>query len=195
MACASFEEWWGERPRQEDYMPEFPQGTATHFQMYEETSEGTPISPVCATIEELALWLVDNRASAMAGMPATYEEWLAMCRASSSVGSVAFVDGEALSGVVAVVSAILAGFGIAEQKGAETIVHLLPAFLREPHIDAASVRRIRHPLDDTLLLHHRQAATARHLRCFRCEPQARQRCLQPLAFTPIEVEKHLASRI
>lgn len=102
MACGSFEEWWDERPRQEDFMPEFPNGTATHFQMYEETSDGTPISPVCATIEELARWLADNRASAVAGMPATYEEWLAMCRANCSVGSIAVVDGKALSGVAAV---------------------------------------------------------------------------------------------
>jgi len=72
----AFEDWYGEMPRAEDFMPEFPQGTATHMMMYETTSEGTPISPAFATAEELARWLADNNASAFGGTGATYEQWL-----------------------------------------------------------------------------------------------------------------------
>jgi len=48
--------------------------------MYENTSEGTPISPPFETPEELARWLADNNASAFGGMTATYEQWLATCK-------------------------------------------------------------------------------------------------------------------
>ena len=74
-----FSEWHGERPKAEDYMPEFPEGTATHYMMYETCSEGTPISPAFATPEELAHWLADNNASASGGMGAPYEDWLRVC--------------------------------------------------------------------------------------------------------------------
>jgi len=46
--------------------------------MYETCSQGTPISPVKETAEELARWLADNGAPAFADEPATYEQWLAM---------------------------------------------------------------------------------------------------------------------
>ncbi len=74
--CASFEEWDGPRPKPEDYMPEWPESERTHYQMYENVSEGTPISPVCATPEELAHWLADNNASASGHLTASYEQWL-----------------------------------------------------------------------------------------------------------------------
>lgn len=48
------------------------------WQMWEDTSEGSPISPVFATQEELARWLADTKASAFGNMTATYEEWLRM---------------------------------------------------------------------------------------------------------------------
>ncbi len=48
------------------------------WQMWETTSEGSPISPVCDTPEELARWLADNGASSFADSTATYEQWLAM---------------------------------------------------------------------------------------------------------------------
>jgi hypothetical protein len=60
-------------------MPDWPAEQCTHFQMYETTTEGTPISPVCASAEELARWLTDNGASAFGPMRATYEQWLALC--------------------------------------------------------------------------------------------------------------------
>ena len=60
----SYADYAGNRPVEADYMPAFPEGTATHLMMYETTSGGTPISPAFATSEELARWLADNNASA-----------------------------------------------------------------------------------------------------------------------------------
>ncbi len=48
------------------------------WQMWETTSEGSPISPVFKTPEELAHWLADTKASAMGNSTASYESWLAM---------------------------------------------------------------------------------------------------------------------
>ena len=72
----SYTDYAGGRPSPDEYMPDWPDEQCTHFMMYENTSEGTPISPAFATAEELALWLVDNRASAFAGEVASYEAWL-----------------------------------------------------------------------------------------------------------------------
>lgn len=77
---ATFEEWDGSRPKQEDYMPEWDPREATHLMMYETTSEGTPISPAFATPEELAHWLADNGASTFGDSTGTYEQWLPVCR-------------------------------------------------------------------------------------------------------------------
>jgi hypothetical protein len=43
--CADFERWTGKRPVQSDYMPFWPEAERTHFQMYEDTTEGTPLPP------------------------------------------------------------------------------------------------------------------------------------------------------
>jgi len=75
-----FSEWGGERPDPKDYMPDWSDAERTHLQMYETCTEGTPISPVCATPEECARWLADNGASAFGHMAATYEQWLATCK-------------------------------------------------------------------------------------------------------------------
>lgn len=84
----SYEEWSGERPEAGNYMPDWPEAERTHLQMYENTSEGTPISPVMATPEELARWLADNRASAFGNSTATYDQWLATIRAGWAVSAV-----------------------------------------------------------------------------------------------------------
>lgn len=75
-----FTEWAGSRPSPDDYMPAWPDDQKTHLMMYEDTSEGTPISPAFETPEELARWLADTGASAFGGMTASYEEWLGMCK-------------------------------------------------------------------------------------------------------------------
>lgn len=70
--------------------------------MYEDTSEGTPISPGFETAEQLATWLVDNNASAFAGQTATYEQWLAMIKSGWAVSAVLNPStGEIKSGVAA----------------------------------------------------------------------------------------------
>ena len=84
----TFEEWDGDRPQKEDYMPDWPESEKTHMQMYECTSEGTPISPVMATAEELARWLADNEASAFADQTATYEQWLRTIQRGSAPSAV-----------------------------------------------------------------------------------------------------------
>lgn len=76
----SYEEYAGERPKKEDYMPTWKPEECTHYQMYEDVTEGTPISPVMETPEELAQWLVDNDAGMFGYRTATYEEWLRVCQ-------------------------------------------------------------------------------------------------------------------
>jgi len=73
-------EWNGSPPDPAYYRPKWTDAERTHYMMYEDTSEGTPISPAFETPEELARWLADNGASAFAGMTATYEQWLATCK-------------------------------------------------------------------------------------------------------------------
>lgn len=69
-------DWHGQAPDQNDYMPNWPESERTHYMMYEDTSEGTPISPAFATPEELARWLADTGASAFGDSTASYEAWL-----------------------------------------------------------------------------------------------------------------------
>lgn len=69
-------DYFGVAPNKEDYMPEWPDAERTHYQMYEDTTEGTPISPVMPDPESLAHWLADNNASAFGRSTATYEQWL-----------------------------------------------------------------------------------------------------------------------
>lgn len=72
-------EYHGGAPNPEDYMPDWTDEEKTHYQMYEDTSEGTPISPVMETTESLAKWLDDTKASSFGGSTATYEQWLRVC--------------------------------------------------------------------------------------------------------------------
>jgi len=72
----TYEDYAGARPDPSHYMPCWPAEDATHYMMYETTSEGTPISPLFETPEELAGWLADNDASAFADIGAGYEDWL-----------------------------------------------------------------------------------------------------------------------
>lgn len=86
---AAYEDWAGSRPVEADYMPDWPVEQRTHYMMYEDTTEGTPISPAFATAEELARWLTDTGASSFGGMTAPYEAWLRVCNggyAPSMVG-------------------------------------------------------------------------------------------------------------
>jgi hypothetical protein len=94
-----FEEWDGGPPVAENYMPYWPENERTHYQMYETTSEGTPISPVMKRPEELARWLVKHKASACGCDGATYEEWLSMIIGSGWAPTMVKVNGTLISGV------------------------------------------------------------------------------------------------
>ena len=94
----AYYEWFGKRPEKEDYMPQWTEEEATHYQMYETVSEGTPISPVMASPEELARWLTDNDANASGRMTASYEGWLRVCKGGYACSAV-FIDGKFQSGV------------------------------------------------------------------------------------------------
>lgn len=100
LACPSYTEWAGGRPSPDEYMPKFPEGSATMLMMYEDTSEGTPISPAFETPEELARWLADTGASAFGEMTATYEQWLSTCKRGWAM-SAAIENGRMMSGVEA----------------------------------------------------------------------------------------------
>ena len=56
--------------------PITPPPTGVGYQMWEFTSEGSPISPVFDTPEGLARWLSDTQASAFGRITAQYDTWL-----------------------------------------------------------------------------------------------------------------------
>lgn len=89
----SYAEWAGGRPVKEDYMPNFPEGTATYLMMYENTSEGTPISPAFKTPEELAQWLCENEASAFGSQTASYEGWLRVAKGGYAPSAISSGNG------------------------------------------------------------------------------------------------------
>jgi len=91
-------DYFGHAPDVYDYMPDWPEAEKTHLMMYENTTEGTPISPAFETPEELARWLADNKASAFGGMTATYEQWLATAKAGWAP-SMVMMGGDLVSGV------------------------------------------------------------------------------------------------
>ena len=96
-----YEKWDGERPEQNDYMPDWPASERTHFMMYETCTEGTPISPAFETPEELARWLADNGASSFGSSTATYEQWLPIARGGWAPGLVYSPQTGLISGVEA----------------------------------------------------------------------------------------------
>lgn len=88
----------GPEPNPAWHMPEWIDEEKTHFQMYENTSEGTPISPPMPDIESLARWLTDNNASAFGERTATYEQWLATCKSGWAMSGMV-IGGQVMSGV------------------------------------------------------------------------------------------------
>lgn len=72
------------------------------WQMWETTSEGSPMSPVFASSEELANWLTTTGASAFAGRTATYDEWLGMIVGTGhSIASMVLTENGFETGVAA----------------------------------------------------------------------------------------------
>lgn len=64
-------------------MPYWSEEQRTHFQMYESTTAGGPISPKRKSPEALARWLVKHKASFFAYQTTTYEHWLRMIKAEA----------------------------------------------------------------------------------------------------------------
>lgn len=100
--ATTYEGWSGSRPKAEDYMPQWPDAERTHLMMYEDTSEGTPISPVFATPEELARWLTDNGASSFGSDTASYESWLRVARGGFAPSAVFTLATGLVNGVDAI---------------------------------------------------------------------------------------------
>lgn len=53
----AFEKWHGRSPDPDYYRPAWPDDAVLGFCMYETVSEGTPVSPVFATLQEMEDWL------------------------------------------------------------------------------------------------------------------------------------------
>lgn len=83
-----FEKEIGSAPDPDWYMPEWTDEEKTHLMMYEDTTEGTPISPAFETPEELAQWLTDNDTSMFGSLGASYDAWLKIARGGYSFGVV-----------------------------------------------------------------------------------------------------------
>ncbi len=69
------------------------------WQVWETTSEGSPITPALASAEELARWCVENGASVFGGQTADYSTWLAFISEGGSAPSMVSGPGGVMSGV------------------------------------------------------------------------------------------------
>ena len=94
-------DYWGGGPQTDKYMPDWTWDEAPYFMMYEDTSEGTPISPAFETIEELAHWLADTGASAFGRLGASYEAWLLTCQHGYAISALGVPGKGIISGVEA----------------------------------------------------------------------------------------------
>jgi|WetSurMetagenome_2_1015567.scaffolds.fasta_scaffold11614_13 hypothetical protein len=74
----TFEEYYTVRPSLKNYMPAWKLEERTHYMLYENVTEGTPISPIFPSIEKLAQWLFDNHIAYVFGKVTSYEEWISI---------------------------------------------------------------------------------------------------------------------
>jgi hypothetical protein len=74
---STVEKYDGQRAEADAWEPTEPP-TGDGWQMWETTSEGSPMSPVFATAAELASWLARTGASLFGATTATRQEWLAI---------------------------------------------------------------------------------------------------------------------
>lgn len=80
----SYEEWAGEAPNPDEFMPDWDWDEAPFLQVYETTTEGTPISPVMETVEQLAIWLAEHHASFFGESTLSAEHWLKVLKEEAS---------------------------------------------------------------------------------------------------------------
>lgn len=78
---------------------ETPPPSGDAWQLWETTSEGSPISPPMPTPEELARWLADNGASSFGSNTESYETWLAFIHGPGWAPSAVSSGGLMVSGV------------------------------------------------------------------------------------------------
>lgn len=73
----SYAKYAGEKPIKSDYMPEWKEEELTHIQLYENTTEGTPVSPIFHKdeLEKLCEYASEN-CTGFAGSKHTKEQWL-----------------------------------------------------------------------------------------------------------------------
>lgn len=81
----AYTECAGSRPDPHEFTPPWPAHQCTHWQMYEEVTEGTPISPACVSPEELARWMADHEPNAGVSTLVNYLDWLALIRQTPSI--------------------------------------------------------------------------------------------------------------
>lgn len=55
----TFEDWHGDEPESDRYRQKF-ESEPTHYQVYENVTEGTPTSPVFESLEEMKAWLIEE---------------------------------------------------------------------------------------------------------------------------------------
>jgi hypothetical protein len=109
------------------------------WQLWETTSEGSPISPVCASAEDLARWCAAN-AFIFASERLTYEEWLAMFR----TGSDAVEIGSMVVGIAGGPIGSLAGQA-AQSPAAQELIRDAAVAEEEvlyPELEAAAKQRV-----------------------------------------------------
>jgi len=84
----SWEDWHGEEPDDPAYYrPEWPEGTPLGYCYYTTVTEGNALSPVFATSEELADWLVSHEGMSPEGARRFVEAgWAPSLISSSSTG-------------------------------------------------------------------------------------------------------------
>lgn len=75
LGCPDIEEYFKEEINSLRLKCEVPQGDG--YQLWETTTEGSPVSPVFQTLDELCEWCEDN-ATTFGSMKATKEEWKRM---------------------------------------------------------------------------------------------------------------------
>lgn len=74
--CKSYTDWAGPRPDPKSYFPAWKPGEASWYAYYENTTEGTPLTPAFPTKSLLAKWLEQHGDTA--GGEGSYEEWMSI---------------------------------------------------------------------------------------------------------------------
>lgn len=102
-ANMTYAEWNGGPPDPAYYRQrKWAEGEATHYQMYEDVSEGTPVSPIFASLQELEDWLVEDGDWPPAHWPQgpmSREAARAFCGTGWACSAVITGDGKVFTGV------------------------------------------------------------------------------------------------